>query len=109
MCPARACRYICRNSPDEMPRGLREAWLMKSSQEPDRQPGNGGHYERAYQERNHVAHDRLHSLVRVDAANAAGRVLADAERRREQADTHRENDHHRVMDIVDADLPRDRK
>ena len=36
-------------------------------------------------------------------------VVADAERRREQADAHRENDHHRVMHLMDPDRLGDRE
>ena len=60
-------------------------------------------------QRQHVADDRLHALVGMDAADRAGGVVADAERRREQADAHREHDHHRVVHLVDAELPGDRE
>ena len=56
-----------------------------------------------------IAHDRLHCDIGMDAADRAGGVVADAERRREQADAHREDHHHRVVHLVDADLARDRE
>ena len=46
---------------------------------------------------------------RIDTADGAGRIKANAERRREQTDAHRQDDDHRVMHFMDAELACDRK
>ena len=43
----------------------------------------------------------------IDAADGAGRVVTDPEGRGEKANAHRENDDHRIVDVVHADLTRD--
>jgi hypothetical protein len=48
-------------------------------------------------------------MVGIDAADGAGGVEADAEGRREEADSHGEDDDHRVMHLVNAERAGDRK
>src|SRR3984885_11882782 len=79
------------------------------SQESDRYPGYEGHDQHPDHQRNHIADDRLQSFIRMHPADRAGRIIADAERRREQADAHGEDDHHRIMHFMDADLLGDRE
>ena len=45
----------------------------------------------------------------MDPADRAGAVVADADRRREQADAHGEDHDHRVVHLVDADRAGDRE
>src|SRR4051812_27403680 len=52
-------------------------------QEPDGDPRHGGHDDSADEKGQHVAHDGLHALVGVDAADRTGRVVTHPEGRRE--------------------------
>src|SRR3954462_2171999 len=74
------------------------------SQEPNRDPWHSSNDDGADEKGQHVADNRLHPLVRVDAADGAGRVVTDPKRWREQADAHGQDHHHRVVHLVHADL-----
>src|SRR6516165_12250396 len=72
-------------------------------------PGDRYDERQTDDESENVADDRFYPFVRIDPADRASRVVTNSERRREQADTHRQDDHHRVVHLVHTDLPRDRK
>src|ERR1700744_5681342 len=78
-------------------------------EEADGNPRHCGDQDRADEQGEDVADHRLDAFVGVDAADGAGRVIADAEWWREQPDTHREDHHHRVMNFMHADLLGDRE
>src|SRR5580692_10215769 len=63
-------------------------------QEPDRNPGYKRHQQKPDDERHDVARDRPQTFVRMDFADRAGCIVADAERRREQPHPHRKDDDH---------------
>ena len=67
------------------------------------------HQQQTDDQRDHVTGDRPQALIRMHPADGAGGVIADPEGRCEQPDAHGEDDDHRIMDFVDADLFRDRK
>src|ERR1700674_4806645 len=52
---------------------------------------------------------RADAFVGVEQADRAVRVVADPERRCDQADSHGEDHHHGVVPLVHAELARDRK
>src|SRR5947199_42056 len=82
---------------------LKEGGTGTRSEQADREPGNEGDDEHADQQHAEVGPDPAHGSIRMDPADRARGVVAEAERRREQADAHGEDDHHRVVHLVDAD------
>ena len=56
-----------------------------------------------------IGPDATHRGVRGDTADRARGIISHPERRREQPDPHREDHHHRVVHLVDADGARGRK
>src|SRR6476661_2470408 len=83
--------------------------LHRSLQKTDRYPGHERDQDQSDEHRENVADDRPHSLVRIHTSYRAGCVVADAERRRKEADAHRQDDDHRVMHFVNPHLARDGK
>ena len=68
--------------PEQVRSGLR-------SQKSDRDPGHRRDGDEAHHQRRQIGPDVRQRPVRVAAADGAGRIVADAERRREEADAHR--------------------
>src|SRR5271165_2262692 len=78
-------------------------------QEANRDPRNRGYGDQAEQQREQIAPDGSDTLIGMDTRNGARGIVANPERRREQAEAHRNDDDHGIVNFVDADLPRDRK
>jgi hypothetical protein len=54
---------------------------------------HGGDHRQAEQERDHVADERPDSLIGIHLADRRGEIVPDADRRAEQPDAHRQDDH----------------
>src|SRR5579872_6855626 len=76
--------------------------LMSCLKEADRYPWKDSNDYQACHHRQHIAPNWSNALGRVDAANGACGIIADAKRRREQPDTHRQNNDHGIVDLVHA-------
>src|SRR5713101_3687019 len=70
------------------------------SQESNRNPGDCDDHGQTDQESEDVATDRLDAFVRMNLTDGAGRVVADAEWRSEQADAHGKDDDHCIMHFM---------
>jgi hypothetical protein len=51
----------------------------------------------------------LRCIEQLDAADGTCRIIAHSERRGENANSHRKNDDHCIVDVVNPDLARDRE
>src|SRR5258708_666930 len=69
--------------------------------------GNEGDYQEAQEQQSEITHDGLHGLFDRNVADQARAVKPEAERRRKQAESHRNYQHHAEMQRVDAELDRD--
>src|SRR6202044_3105442 len=72
-------------------------------EKPDRDPRDRRNDNCPDGQRQYVAPDRAHALGRVDTADGASDVIPDAKGRCEQTNPHRQDDHHRIVHLMDAD------
>src|SRR5258705_2305283 len=77
-----------------------EASLQESDRYPRYRSDNNG----ADQKRDHVADNRSHSFVGVDAADGTSRIVTYPARSGAKTDTHRHNHDHGIMRLLHADL-----
>ena len=55
-----------------------------------------------YQQCAQIGPNSPHCLIGIDVADRTGGEKSDTKRRREQTDTHGENDHHRIVHVMDS-------
>ena len=65
-------------------------------------PRYGGDDDGAHQQSQHVANNRPDTFVGVDPSDGAGGVVANPQRRRKQPQAHRQDNHHGVVHVMNA-------